>query len=93
MDGWFGTIGQRPPRWKQAIAIWLAFFPVSLIFNYVLGPLLAQFDLLPRIMISTLILTPLMVFWFIPLSTHLLSGWLHSNAQLQATPTESAPSR
>jgi antibiotic biosynthesis monooxygenase (ABM) superfamily enzyme len=31
---------KRPPRWKQAVAIWLAFFPVSLLFNFVLGPLL-----------------------------------------------------
>jgi antibiotic biosynthesis monooxygenase (ABM) superfamily enzyme len=93
MDGWFGTVGQRPPRWKQAVAIWLAFFPVSLIFNYVLGPLLGQFELLPRIMISTLILTPLMVFWFIPLSTHLLSGWLNRSTQMPIAPAESASTR
>ncbi|WP_349971622.1 antibiotic biosynthesis monooxygenase [Pseudomonas caspiana] len=77
IDGWFGSVGQRPPRWKQAVAIWLAFFPVSLLFNFVLGPLLNDLQLVPRIMISTLILTPLMVFWFIPLSTHLLAGWLN----------------
>jgi antibiotic biosynthesis monooxygenase (ABM) superfamily enzyme len=66
---------------------------VSLIFNFVLGPLLGQLELLPRIMISTLILTPLMVFWFIPLSTHLLAGWLHSNAPAQVNGTESASTR
>jgi len=27
IDGWFGAAGARPPRWKQAVAIWLAFFP------------------------------------------------------------------
>ncbi|MFP3517415.1 antibiotic biosynthesis monooxygenase [Pseudomonas sp. SIMBA_077] len=78
IDGWFGAVGHRPPRWKQAVAIWLAFFPVSLLFNFVLGPLLSEFSLLPRIFISTLALTPLMVYWFIPLSTHLLASWLHS---------------
>jgi hypothetical protein len=76
IDGWFGAAGQRPARWKQAVAIWLAFFPVSLLFNFLLGPLLNELHLLPRVMISTLILTPLMVFWFIPLSTHLLASWL-----------------
>jgi len=25
IDGWFGAAGTRPPRWKQAVAIWLAF--------------------------------------------------------------------
>ena len=93
IDGWFGATGQRPPRWKQAVAIWLAFFPVSLIFNFVLGPLLSQLDLLPRIMISTLILTPLMVFWFIPLSTHLLAGWLHSSTPTAVSGTEPASTR
>ena len=28
IDGWFGAVGARPPRWKQDVAIWLAFFPV-----------------------------------------------------------------
>lgn len=77
IDGWFGAASQRPPRWKQAVAIWLPFFPVSLIFNFLLGPLLNPLELAPRIMISTLILTPLMVYLFIPMSTHLLSNWLN----------------
>lgn len=77
IDGWFGAAGARPPRWKQAVAIWLAFFPVSLLFNFVLGPLLNGLDLVPRVLVSTMALTPLMVYWFIPLSTHLLANWLH----------------
>jgi antibiotic biosynthesis monooxygenase (ABM) superfamily enzyme len=78
IDGWFGAAGHRPPRWKQAVAIWLAFFPVSLLFNLLLGPLLGELDLLSRVFLSTLALTPLMVYFFIPLSTQLLSGWLNS---------------
>ena len=81
IEGWFGTAGQRPPRWKQAVAIWLAFFPVSLLFNFVLGPLLNDMGLLSRVFISTLCLTPLMVYFFIPLSTRLLAGWLNSTPQ------------
>ncbi|MFJ4141278.1 antibiotic biosynthesis monooxygenase [Pseudomonas sp. NPDC089734] len=78
IDGWFGAASQRPPRWKQAVAIWLAFFPVSLTFNFLLGPLLDHLELTPRIMLSTLILTPLMVYLFIPLSTRLLANWLNT---------------
>ncbi|WP_273825810.1 MULTISPECIES: antibiotic biosynthesis monooxygenase [Pseudomonas] len=77
LEGWFGNTDQRPPRWKQSVAIWLAFFPVSLLFNFVLGPLLAELELVPRILVSTLMLTPMMVYCFIPLSTRLLAGWLH----------------
>lgn len=89
IDGWFGAVGQRPPRWKQAVAIWLAFFPVSLLFNFVLGPLLSDMSLLTRVFVSTLALTPLMVYVFIPLSTHLLTGWLNNTAgrSLPAAPS------
>lgn len=91
IDGWFGAVGQRPPRWKQAAAIWLAFFPVSLLFNFVLGPLLADLGLLSRVFVSTLALTPLMVYLFIPLSTHLLSGWLNSSAPRPLPAATSTP--
>ncbi|MGE7961634.1 antibiotic biosynthesis monooxygenase [Pseudomonas sp. NPDC089918] len=89
IDGWFGAVGQRLPRWKQAVAIWLAFFPVSLLFNFVLGPLLAETGLLTRVFVSTLCLTPLMVYFFIPLSTRLLAGWLHTPS---ARPLPAEPS-
>ncbi|MNP64430.1 hypothetical protein D3C76_1599240 [compost metagenome] len=80
IDDWFGTnTVQKPPRWKQAVAIWLAFFPVSLAFNLLFGPWLAPLDLLPRVMLSTLALTPVMVYLFIPLSTRLLASWLHAS--------------
>ena len=79
VGGWFGTSSQpRPPRWKQAVAIWLAFFPVSLAFNAVFGVWLNELELLPRILLSTAILTPIMVFIFIPIMTYLLARWLHA---------------
>ncbi len=90
IEGWFGAVGQRPPRWKQAVTIWLAFFPVSLLFNFVLGPLLSEMSLLPRVFISTLCLTPLMVYCFIPLSTRLLANWLNS-AVPRPLPSEPLP--
>jgi antibiotic biosynthesis monooxygenase (ABM) superfamily enzyme len=40
--------------------------------------LLGELSLLPRVLISTLCLTPLMVYFFIPLSTRLLANWLNS---------------
>ena len=92
IDGWFASAGQRPPRWKQATAIWLAFFPVSLLFNFLFGPWLSELGVLSRVFFSTLALTPLMVYWFIPLSTHLLAGWLHSTPS-KPLPAAIAPHR
>jgi len=79
VDAWFGgNDSPPPPRWKQSVAIWLAFFPVSLIFNLSLGGLLGELSLVMRILITTLALTPLMTYLFIPLSTRLLRPWLQS---------------
>ena len=83
LDAWFQTApGAAPPRWKQAIAIWLAFFPVSLLFQSLFGGLLAEWSLVPRVAVSTLMLTPVMVFVFIPLSMRLLSPWLQGKWSL-----------
>ncbi|APE32576.1 antibiotic biosynthesis monooxygenase [Halomonas aestuarii] len=77
LEGWFqDATGQAPPRWKQAIAIWLAFFPVSLLFQALFGEALSALPLLPRMLVTTLMLTPVMVFVFIPLSMRLLGPWL-----------------
>ncbi|GAB3379255.1 antibiotic biosynthesis monooxygenase [Azotobacter armeniacus] len=75
---WFHDAeGNGQPRWKQATAIWLAFFPVSLAFQWLFGEALGTLSLVPRILVSTLMLTPLMVFFFIPLTTRLLAPWLN----------------
>lgn len=77
LDAWFNVSpGVTPPRWKQAVAVWLAFFPISLLFQWLFGGVLADWALVPRVLVSTLMLTPVMVFVFIPLSTRLLAPWL-----------------
>ncbi|MDV9032997.1 antibiotic biosynthesis monooxygenase [Pseudomonas sp. RAC1] len=94
IEGWFGTETVRtPPRWKQATAIWLAFFPVSLLFNLLFGHWLAPLPLLPRVLVSTLALTPLMVYLFIPLSTRLLAAWLHAPRRTPQAPRDGLRSR
>ena len=84
IDAWFGSATRPVPRWKQSVAIWLAFFPVSLAFNLLFGGLLSELPLAVRILLSTLALTPLMTYWFIPLSTRLLAPWLHKRKALPA---------
>lgn len=77
LEQWFGL--KTPPRWKQAVMIWLVFFPVSLCFTLLLGDKLASLPVVLRVLCSTLMLTPIMVFLFIPLSSRLLHKWLQSD--------------
>lgn len=78
IEGWFGP--SAPPRWKQAVTIWLVFFPVSLLFTTFVGTHLESLPAFWRVLASTAILTPIMVFFFIPLATRALRRWLMPSA-------------
>ena len=68
-----------PPRWKQATTIWLGFFPLNVAFAYLgswLVPGWDQLAILPRVLITTLCLTPIMTYAMLPLVTRLLRRWL-----------------
>ena len=85
VEGWFDTPVQLeverrgtppPPRWKQAVVIWLGFFPVSLLSALLLLPHLDGLSVVPRTVVSTLCLTPVMVFLVLPRITRALDWWL-----------------
>ena len=84
IEGWFDVpedapSSSAPPRWKQAVSIWLGFFPVNLAFTIVVGLLVPSFAGLaafPRVLITTVVLTPIMTFWVLPFVTKLIRPWL-----------------
>ena len=87
IEGWFDApsatteLGApiKPPAWKQSIAIWLGFFPVNLLFTWLVSLTLPDFDALAlplRVFISTAILTPIMAYWVLPWVTGMLQPWL-----------------
>ncbi|TDT31192.1 hypothetical protein CLV29_2606 [Naumannella halotolerans] len=93
IEGWFDSIdgvvlpGEHvqmmqaepvPPRWKQAVVVWLGFFPMNLLFTFVLGfvPGYATLPLFPRLLLTTALLTPIMVFWILPFVTRAFRPWL-----------------
>ena len=66
-----------PPRWKQAVTIWLGFFPLSLLATVTLGHLVAGQNAVVRTLATTLCLTPLMTYLVLPRVTRALQWWLH----------------
>ncbi|WP_406076474.1 antibiotic biosynthesis monooxygenase [Micromonospora sp. NBC_00858] len=66
-----------PPRWKQAVTIWLAFFPLSLTATLLTTRFLADVPLAARVLLMTLCLTPLMTYLVLPQITRALHWWLH----------------
>lgn len=62
IEGWFEpqstltnavrVMGAPPPRWKQAITIWLGFFPLSLLINFLVIPHLGALPLVVKTLID-----------------------------------------
>ncbi|KZM76200.1 antibiotic biosynthesis monooxygenase [Cellulosimicrobium sp. I38E] len=89
IEGWFdaptstappasATVA-APPRWKQSVSIWLGFFPVNLAFTLLVGGLVPAWDavpVVPRVLATTLVLTPVMTYLVLPRVTRLLAPWL-----------------
>ncbi|MDY7089449.1 MAG: antibiotic biosynthesis monooxygenase [Actinomycetota bacterium] len=85
IEGWFDPPRDRevseaapkpPARWKQAVTIWLGFFPVSLLAAVTLNHLLVDLNVVLRTLISTLCLTPVMTYLVLPQVTRVLQPWL-----------------
>lgn len=87
IEGWFDDPTNRdvrdlrvapaaPPRYKQAVIIWLAFFPLSLIVTFLSGRYLPEMALVARVLGTTLVMTPLMTYLVLPRMTRALGWWL-----------------
>ncbi|MGO4586032.1 antibiotic biosynthesis monooxygenase [Arthrobacter sp. 2RAF6] len=92
IEGWFSQPGDVnlvvpetvvPPRWKQAVSIFLPFFPLSLLANFLLHPLVLGWPLVLQVLLNICILTPLMVYIFLPVTTRLLKPWLEAKRKGQ----------
>ena len=87
-DAAFAPLPTAPPRWKQAVAIWLSFFPVNLAFA-LLASFVPPWDAVPlalRVLLTTLVLTPIMTYWVLPWVTRMLRPWLERPASGRGRP-------
>ena len=66
-----------PPRWKQAVMIWTAFFPLSLLTGLLLRDVAPGLAILPRVLLTTVVMTPVMTYVVLPQLTRRLDWWLH----------------
>lgn len=80
MDTWFGPAHIAPPRWKQAVSIWVAYFPMLLLFSTLLDTQLSSLPLFWRVLVTTLCMTPVLSFLCMPLVTRLFKRWLQPTA-------------
>jgi antibiotic biosynthesis monooxygenase (ABM) superfamily enzyme len=86
IEGWFDepatvesfdAAAPAPPRWKQMVVIFLVFLPLSLTANFIASHTIADWALVPRVVLVTTVMTPLMTYVFLPWITRRMSWWLH----------------
>ena len=66
-----------PKRWKMAIVIWLAIYPLITLIFAVLGKYLILIEPLPlRTLLITVIAVPIMAFVLIPTLQKVFHNWL-----------------
>lgn len=64
-------------KWKMAIVIWLAIYPLITVVFLLFGKYLSQIEILPlRTLIITAVVVPIMFFVLMPILQKLLAGWL-----------------
>ena len=63
--------------WKQAVVIWLAFFPLSLLMTLLTGWFVPEVHLVLRVFGSTVLMTPIMTYLVLPQLSRRLDRWLH----------------
>lgn len=76
MDSWFGPTRYAPPRWKQAISIWLVYFPMLLLFSLLLSEQLSALPIFWRVFFTTACMTPVLSYVGVPFISYVLKGWL-----------------
>jgi uncharacterized protein len=56
-----------PARWKTTVTIWTAVYPLTVLLNLLLAPLIGGWVLPLRALVTTLLLAPLMVYVGVPI--------------------------
>ena len=66
-----------PKKWKMAVLIWLAIYPLITFVFIVFAKPLGMIEFLPlRTLLVTVVVVPIMVFILLPLLQKLLVNWL-----------------
>jgi antibiotic biosynthesis monooxygenase (ABM) superfamily enzyme len=88
IEGWFepahtydveavSGVATPPARWRQSVTIFLTFFPVSLVANWLVGPWVAGWPLALRLLATMVLTVPIMTYLVLPWTTRNLEWFLH----------------
>jgi len=76
LEAWFRSPHNPPPRWKMAVATYLGVFPVAMLLNVTLGPLIREWHFVARNAVFNAAVVTLLAWIVMPVVTKCLRGWL-----------------
>jgi len=83
LETWFTTADEEaivPPRkYKMMVVVWLSVFPLSILLNYLLRPMITELHIVLQIAIISVIIVILMTYIVMPFMSKLFHHWLHSD--------------
>jgi len=76
LEAWFRSSHNPPPRWKMAVATFLGVFPVAMVLNLTLGPLIRSWPFLISSAVFNACMVMLLTWVVMPSVTRILHRWL-----------------
>ncbi|AFZ68048.1 antibiotic biosynthesis monooxygenase [Deinococcus peraridilitoris] len=67
---------RQPPRWKMAALTVLALYPLNLLLNVLLSPLLSSWPLALRLLLLAVLVVVVMTYAVMPMVTRVFRSWL-----------------
>ncbi|SRR5258706_4857032 len=78
LEAWFRSPHNPPPRWKMAVATFLGVFPVAVVLNLTLGPLIGSWPFILRNAVFNACVVALLTWVVMPQITRTLQPWLQA---------------
>jgi len=80
LESWFTPPGaplRSLPKWKMAVTTFLGVFPVAMVLNLTLGPVITSWHFILRNALFNACVVSLLTWLVMPIVTRALHGWLH----------------
>jgi uncharacterized protein len=81
LEAWFRSPHNPPPRWKMAVCTFLGVFPLAMILNLTVGPMIQSLNFVLSNAVFNACVVAGLTWVVMPLITRLFHGWLNPKPQ------------
>jgi uncharacterized protein len=83
LEAWFRSPHNPPPKWKMAVATFIGVFPLAMLLNLTLGPIIREWHFVARNAVFNAFIVALLAWVVMPGVTRLLHGWLQPQSSTE----------